>query len=42
MDNDVRSLEDKFFMITTCIFHQAGEFEMMEDGNGTMMDYQVF
>ena len=31
----------KPFLIT-CLFHQAGEFELMEDGNGTMMDYQVF
>ena len=28
-------------VLINCPVHQAGEFELMEDGNGTMMDYQV-
>ena len=30
-----------FSKFDLCFYLQAGDFELMEDGNGTMMDYQV-
>ena len=30
-----------FCKFDLCFYLQAGDFELMEDGNGTMMDYQV-
>ena len=41
MVKHVESLFEDLSYIITWLFHQAGEFELMEDGNGTMMDYQV-